>query len=632
MRIARISTLMIAAAVLTVGTTAWGQAGTWGSSFDSGVENVTNDPGKGGIGIFLSSDDQILSRQVNPVGDDSDIDADSYGVKLDTGPWDRMAPTNLTESTVTPGTPAVWGADTPNLDLTVGPTTYQLGVKPSLTTTQTKSWGTQINNRTVWEWSRGATLLPGGTVYTYGSDERPRDYEMPGNFRMGAVDNGDGTQTIAAYSASRFGDTNDMAHVFADTDFLVDFNDLDGDGYIHEWSTADKENTIGRGLFTANDATNAYNPQLDAEAVDRNEIVLATGVPIGTIDYEITIDPRVGGTATEMSAWFNQEGTEFGDGMGTEADGRIESLHTEYIQATITASYLDGNNVRQTVDLAPSDPETTAAVLGIGIRPGGAGGGLPVFGGELDTEYDYLNITVQDDTTGDPLVQYTPDTWQLTSAGDANRDGLVDLNDANALVGNFNATGVGGNDPSVDNWAVGDFNDDDNVNLSDANILVGNFGADYSQLNWSSGGGDPLAAVTPDTAGTTGAAEWTFDAVVNGLSTTITIDAVEQALLSTTALDGATLTLVQQAVPFSTAQPGPGAQVGEFLTSNFVTGQEIIDITVPDFGIYTFEALYNTAGGGAGTTQTFQIEFIPEPTSIALLGLGGLALLRRRRA
>ena len=271
---------------------------------------------------------------------------------------------------------------------------------------------------------------------------------------------------------------------------------------------------------------------------------------------------------------------------------------------------LDNDGTWDTENGQDSDKDATttaafnAAKANVGAMAIAFGsGGLATSGWTLDNSF----------AGGTNLFQV--DLFATPMPGDVNADSIVDLNDANVLVGNFGQP-VGGT-----TWFQGDFNDDGNVDLNDANDLVGNFGVSYAD-----------SATANATAGTTGAAEWTFDAVVNGLSTTITIDAVEQALLSTTALDGATLTLVQQAVPFSTAQPGPGAQVGEFLTSNFVTGQEIIDITVPDFGIYTFEALYNTAGGGAGTTQTFQIEFIPEPTSIALLGLGGLALLRRRRA
>jgi hypothetical protein len=209
------------------------------------------------------------------------------------------------------------------------------------------------------------------------------------------------------------------------------------------------------------------------------------------------------------------------------------------------------------------------------------------------------------------------DTWLQTAAtangftnpyrrGDINLDHDVDLDDGSVLVANFGT--VGGMD-----WQDGDFNGDDAVDLNDGALLVASFGPDDG-----------------DTAGNGGQAVWTFDAVVNGLATLISVDSNGQALLITEALDGATLELVQQAVPFSAPQPGPGAQVGELLTSNFITGQELIDISVPAPGVYSFNARWNVLGGDEQSVR-FQIEFIPEPASLALLGLGGLLVLRRRR-
>ena len=71
-------------------------------------------------------------------------------------------------------------------------------------------------------------------------------------------------------------------------------------------------------------------------------------------------------------------------------------------------------------------------------------------------------------------------------------------------------------------------------------------------------------------------------------------------------------------------------QVGELLTSNFITGTEQIQIDVPAAGVYTFEARWNVLGGDEQSTQ-FSIEFIPEPASLVMLGAGGLVLRVRRR-
>jgi len=197
-------------------------------------------------------------------------------------------------------------------------------------------------------------------------------------------------------------------------------------------------------------------------------------------------------------------------------------------------------------------------------------------------------------------------------AGDSDENDAVDLNDGSTLVGNFGtSTGM--------TWGDGDFTGDGGVDLNDGSLLVGNFGVPVT-----------------DTDGVNGAAEWTFDAVVvGGLSTTITVDAVSQAFLSTEALDGATLTMgdANVAVPFSAHQNGPGVQVGELLTSNFISGQERILIEAPAPGVYNFEARWNVLGGQEQSTQ-FAIEFtaIPEPSTMLLLALGSIGLFGTRRS
>ena len=59
-------------------------------------------------------------------------------------------------------------------------------------------------------------------------------------------------------------------------------------------------------------------------------------------------------------------------------------------------------------------------------------------------------------------------TLNVTNFGDANLDGVVNLNDFNVLAANFGQ--------SNRTWEQGDFNEDGTVNLSDFNLLAANFG------------------------------------------------------------------------------------------------------------------------------------------------------------
>lgn len=67
----------------------------------------------------------------------------------------------------------------------------------------------------------------------------------------------------------------------------------------------------------------------------------------------------------------------------------------------------------------------------------------------------------------------SPPAWL---GGDADRDGDVDIDDASAVVGNFQTTGMG--------WAQGDFDGDSDVDIDDAGILLLNFGRSYQSPDW----------------------------------------------------------------------------------------------------------------------------------------------------
>ncbi|MCC5830973.1 MAG: PEP-CTERM sorting domain-containing protein [Phycisphaeraceae bacterium] len=181
-------------------------------------------------------------------------------------------------------------------------------------------------------------------------------------------------------------------------------------------------------------------------------------------------------------------------------------------------------------------------------------------------------------------------------AGDVNGDLQVDIDDASVLLTNFGTT-------SGATWTDGDFNGDGAVDIDDASLLLGNFGTSYSS---------PAA----------GEIEVTIDVA----NKQVIIEANEVALLRLEDPSGNIISY-DPAVPFSTVNPVTPTLVGEFMLGDFITGTAVI-------GFENFENQEVIIGhqllGQDRIDNTFIL--IPEPASLALLGLGGLALLRRRAA
>lgn len=240
-----------------------------------------------------------------------------------------------------------------------------------------------------------------------------------------------------------------------------------------------------------------------------------------------------------------------------------------------------------------------------------------------------------------------------TNYGDADLNRSVNLDDANTLVGNFgNTTGQG--------WANGNFDGDGDVDLDDANTLVGNFGTTVSGANLEA---DPFAtsAITDDTL-----------AIVSANSATATIEADGSILLNANQIalykifvgdsqgeqvTGTDVLFFDNGVTDPAAARGPidgfgpttkqdqvdgfaEENFGEFLTSNSITTttdlnqdpSEIIDtlvnVDLASLGGNQVWLLYNTVGSG---NEGQLVRVIPEPASLALLGFGGMLLIRRRQ-
>jgi hypothetical protein len=124
-----------------------------------------------------------------------------------------------------------------------------------------------------------------------------------------------------------------------------------------------------------------------------------------------------------------------------------------------------------------------------------------------------------------------------------------------------------------------------------------------------------------------------FEIAYNGSATATTDTWVTEDIFSYNAGDGANLWTFGAGMTF--AQEGYGNSLADW-----VAGIDTIDANSAVLGFSMgvgsgwgpFEgAVDNLVVGFNGSETTYNFEVVPEPGSIALLGLGGLALIRRRR-
>ena len=229
------------------------------------------------------------------------------------------------------------------------------------------------------------------------------------------------------------------------------------------------------------------------------------------------------------------------------------------------------------------------------------------------------------------LLAWTPAT--AVQDGDANLDGLVDLKDATILKDNFGSGTANG-------WGEGDFDLDGDVDLGDFSILSSNLGLGVDQP----GTGSPALSLTlliDVTTGKawlrndTGSSAFTFDGYeiwsVGGLLEPVSWESIADAAMSSPA--DVINTLGAGAMSFGEMTAGLSL-LAELDLPNYATLQSgatwDIGKPAPDASLADLSFFYSNPDD-VGIKYQGGIEIIPEPTTVGLLLVGGLALLRRKR-
>ncbi|WP_145446759.1 hypothetical protein [Mucisphaera calidilacus] len=266
------------------------------------------------------------------------------------------------------------------------------------------------------------------------------------------------------------------------------------------------------------------------------------------------------------------------------------------------------------------------------------------------------------------MIEYDTDNKDINLTthyiGDANMDNAVNLLDLSTLASNFDTT------PAT--WSMGNFNTDNTVDLLDLSALATNFGKGQTSQSqapesFSSIGSpatlsldgdltvsDDGGITTPDLTGYT---TYTLTAAaltdsIDALEILIESDDLNQEYLGYTIFSNNNVFLQQAGInPLRDSQllfaegllSVQADESDTLLTAAFAgftpfTTRDIAQIVIPDDATATYEIqaviddeLYIVTGT-LGTAAPLTLIPIPEPSSLAVLALTGLALVRRRAA
>jgi autotransporter-associated beta strand protein len=226
-------------------------------------------------------------------------------------------------------------------------------------------------------------------------------------------------------------------------------------------------------------------------------------------------------------------------------------------------------------------------------------------------------------------------TVMYTVNGDANLSGGVTLADVNTAKANF-----GGNN---DVWATGDFNYDGNVTLADINTTKARFGDSLPAPDSASPGSAASATSASLVEGGTNAAADRADLVVDVVTGQVRIVGNDGDVAEITSYEiGSASGSIVLANWTSLADQGR-AGWGELPSTNLLLGEDhgftADTVNATGFGL---GALFKVAGGTQDlrfnygdenfATSTGTVTYVPEPTGLALLGLGAVGFVSRRRS
>ncbi|MCC5828206.1 MAG: PEP-CTERM sorting domain-containing protein [Phycisphaeraceae bacterium] len=328
--------------------------------------------------------------------------------------------------------------------------------------------------------------------------------------------------------------------------------------------------------------------------------VIDEGVVVRSVaGAEIFTDNFTGNLGMRASVVVDSAGTlEVGLGdLSVEVYTQTGTLHTTWagtgageVGTLVTQSAVLGGTLDLDVTYAPA----------VGATPGDFGDVVTILTSATPITGTFSTVQgrVLDPVAGQfASVIYNTNSVEIGAfqalPGDATGSRSVDIDDASILLGNFGQT-------SGMTWLDADFTGDGAVDIDDASLLLGNFGASYS----------PAA----------GEIEVTIDIA----NKQVLIEANQVALIRLEDPSGNIISY-DPAVAFSTVNPVTPTLVGEFMLGNFITGTAVIGFA--DFVNQEVIIGYQLLGQDR-IDNTYVL--IPEPASLALLSLGGLAILRRR--
>lgn len=232
-------------------------------------------------------------------------------------------------------------------------------------------------------------------------------------------------------------------------------------------------------------------------------------------------------------------------------------------------------------------------------------------GGGLDGIFDHVDGVLHGVNQAFALTyQSNGVTVTVVRPGDFEVDGDVDFSDFSHVAANYGQAGK--------SWGDGDCDGDGTVDFADFTYVSANYGSDYDSSS-------------PAEAPSAGAAELHVDVVTGemwlvGDAATLSGYSITSAANSLVPDGGGTagpfqLYLSNLPDDITAASVGAGVLIdGELALDAACDPSAPMDLAF-SYGIF-----------GQGGSVSGQVIAVPEPTSLALLGLGGLALVRRRRS